>query len=241
MIERPVEVVSLNAGQANEVLLLKGTNESYVFKWLNHSATFGLDRSSEFELQQELSKSGLAPKVIAVEPELWVLQEYVAGMPASADSLSCDQKLRLAAKALAQTHRQSPCWEGTSLWQKLEYYVAKLGTGEQQQLQHFRNQLGRVEKPVLCHFDLAFAHILSHNSLTIIDWEYAGWGDRITDIASTIEINQLDNSSADKLCYYYQLETDYRVGNEQLNAHRSFVQWINHQWLRLLKQGIQHE
>lgn len=241
MIERPVEVVPLNAGQANEVLLLKGTNESYVFKWLNHSATFGLDRHSEFQLQRQLSKSSLAPKVIAVEPELWVLQEYVAGTPVSADSLSCDQKLRLAAKALAKTHRQTPCWQGESIWQKLEYYVKNLGVSEQQQLQHFRNDLDRAEDPVLCHFDLAFAHILWHDSLTILDWEYAGWGDRITDIASTIEINQLADSSADKLCYYYQLETGYRVDSEQLDAHRCFVQWINHQWLRLLKQGIKHE
>jgi len=241
MIERPVEVVPLDAGQANEVLLLKGTNESYVFKWLHHSATLGLDRRSEFELQRELSKSGLAPKVIGFDPKRWVLQEYVAATPVSAGSLRCDQKIRLTAKALAKTHQQTPRWQGASLWQKLEYYVAKLGVVEQQQLKRFKDQLSSNERRVLCHLDLAFDHILWHDSLTIIDWEYASWGDRMTDIASTIEINQLDSSSADKLCYYYQLETGYRFDNTQLGAHRSFVQWINHQWLRLLKQGIQHE
>ncbi|HAD49058.1 MAG TPA: hypothetical protein DCF92_09695, partial [Idiomarina sp.] len=68
MIEKPIEIQTLTAGPANQVLWLKGRTESYIFKWLRHSQRFGLDRSAEFELQQQLAATGLAPDVIALDP-----------------------------------------------------------------------------------------------------------------------------------------------------------------------------
>ena len=236
MIEKPIEIQALTAGPANQVLWLKGRTDSYIFKWLRHSQRFGLDRSAEFELQQQLAATGLAPDVIALDPAQWVLQRYVEGTPMNSFALGQTEKLKVTAQALALVHQQQPAWQGTTLWQKCDAYADKLGGAISSQLLQFKQALKSNRAQVLCHFDLAFAHILVNQKLTIVDWEYAGWGDRLTDIASSIEINQLDDPSADALCHYYRQYSDTVIDNHELNDHRLFVRWLNQQWTTLLNQ-----
>lgn len=236
MIEKPIEIQTLTAGPANQVLWLKGRTESYIFKWLRHSQRFGLDRRAEFELQQALAATGLAPEVIALDPSQWVLQRYVEGTPMNSFSLSHNEKLKVTARALAIVHQQQPDWQGSTLWQKCATYADKLGGSIQSQLAQFKNALSSSRRDVLCHFDLAFAHILVNQKVTIVDWEYAGWGDRLTDIASSIEINQLDEPSAEALCHYYHQHTGILIDQGELDDHRLFVRWLNQQWVTLLSQ-----
>jgi len=236
MIEKPIEIETLTAGPANQVLWLKGQTESYIFKWLRHSQRFGLNRSAEFELQQQLAATGLAPEVIALDPSQWVLQRYVDGTPMNSFSLSQTEKLKVTAQALAEVHNQQPNWQGSSLWQKCESYADRLGGSMKPQLSQFRRALKSHRADVLCHFDLAFAHILVNKNVTIVDWEYAGWGDRLTDIASSIEVNQLDEPSAEALCHYYRQQTGLTIDHRELDDHRLFIRWLNQQWFRLLKQ-----
>lgn len=240
-IEKPIEVRALRSGVANEVWLLRGANASYVFKWLNHSDCLGLRRSDEFHLQQQLADVGLAPEVIALDPSRWVLQEYISATPISAKPIKTTEKLRITAQALAQIHRQKPAWQGTTLWQKADHYAHRLGETEQQQLAAFKKTLTTDEPQVLCHFDLAFAHILTGHSLKVIDWEYAGWGDRLTDIASTIEINGLDANGCAQLCHHYSEQTGIEIDNHCLHEHRQFVRWLYRQWSKLLQQGALSE
>lgn len=241
MIEKPLQIVPLAAGQANEVLLLRGNQQSYIFKWLCHSNSFALNRSDEFRLQGLLAETGLAPEVIAFDAKRWVLQQYIKGKSLADMNLSWQQRLRYAARALALVHQQSPPWKGSDIWQKLEAYVARLGVAEQVELRHFRQELSATDRHVLCHFDLSFEHILVADSIRIIDWEYAGWGDRLTDIASAAEINRLDADSAEALCCYYTAETGYTIDKKRFEKHRLFIQWVNRQWQRLLIRENTHE
>ena len=237
MIEKPIEITELAAGAANQVLRLRGATESYIFKWLKHNRRFGLNRDSEFKLQQQLAESGLAPNVLALDPDQWVLQEYVDGTPMTSFKLNPSEKLQVTAQALALVHQQQPRWAGDDIWQKTARYTNKLDTSTRQQLLQFQRALQTKEPDVLCHFDLAFAHILVNDSITIVDWEYAGWGDRLTDIASTIEINQLNDSCCDALCHYYKQETGITIDKHRLHDHRLFTRWLYQQWSRLLAQG----
>lgn len=241
MIEKPLEVISLASGLANDVLLLKGQHQSYIFKWLRHSDALGLDRNDEYCLQSLLAQAGLAPEVIALDPGRWVLQQYISGNSLADISYSHEKKLRYTARALALIHRQQPAWQGTDLWQKLAKYVARLGAKEQLQLAYFRNDLKTTEQPVLCHFDLSFGHIIVQDTIRIIDWEYAGWGDPLTDIASAAEINQLDESSVEALCWYYSAETGLVFDKQRFELNRFFIRWINRQWQQLLQQEVSHE
>lgn len=236
MIEKPTEIKALTAGAANQVLWLKGRTESYIFKWLRHNQQFGLDRCEEFDLQQQLATEGLAPEVIALDPKQWVLQRYVAGTPLTSSALTSAERLEVTAKTLVMIHQQQPSWNGTTIWDKSEFYADRLGQAEKSQLARFKEELSSSHPNVLCHFDLAFAHILLNQRVMVVDWEYAGWGDRLTDIASTIEINQLDEPSAESLCKHYQRHSGHIIERQDLAKHRLFVRWLNQQWEKLLKQ-----
>lgn len=236
MIEKPLEIRELGAGAANQVVLLRGHSTDYIFKWLRHNQQLGLDRNAEFELQRKLAALQLAPEVIACDPNRWVLQRFVDGIPLAKWGADSASRLQIAARTLAKIHAQRPRWQGATLWQKCEQYVRQLDTAAQQALRHFREELRSDSPAVLCHFDLSFEHILLRDKgVSVIDWEYAGWGDRLTDIASTIEINQLSDASADILNDYYQQATGVVISQQQLHRHRLFVRWLNQQWAKLLQ------
>lgn len=243
MIEKPHTIQPLASGASNQALLLKGDTEAYVFKWLRQNDRFGLDRQAEFALQQQLAERGLAPDVLALDPERWVLQSYIDA-PSLRTLSDNSAMLRYAAQALAKVHQQRPQWRGQPLVDKLDYYLRQpsVSSDQRQQWANYRDYLtNQTSSPVLCHFDLAFEHVLLSKPLTIIDWEYAGWGDRLTDLASTLIINRLNTHDADEFIEHYQQAANYLVDHQALQWQLNFVEWMNTVWLTLLGQGKGNE
>lgn len=235
-IPKPKCVKQLESGPANSVWLLQSSERSLIFKWLTYNDDLGLQRHREFELQQLLAQRGIAPKVVALDSERWVLQEYIEAPSLAAYEGDWDDKLAYLAAALAQVHQQQVAWNGDTLWQKLERYAPQLDAAYTKQLARFKSQLGTTSTPVLCHFDLSFENVLASDKPLIIDWEYAGWGDRLADIASSIEINQFSDESVAALCRHYAAITGYAIEAEKLAQYRQLVRWINAQWYRIVQQ-----
>lgn len=236
MIDKPTRILNLTQGMANEVLLLEGNDNSYVFKWLQKNELFGLQREQEFSLQQQLASNGLAPQVIAYDANSWVLQEYIAGHPLNDNAVELRTTITDLANALAAVHLQRPDWQGPTLQQRLTHYAKQLPTAAQQQLKQFTAILHTApEHQVLCHHDLSVSHVLlTANGIKIIDWEYAAWGDRLTDIASTITINRLSAQQADWLVDDYQRLTKMAIDRSALQQHQHLVQWMYTSWYQLL-------
>ena len=78
-------------------------------------------------------------------------------------------------------------------------------------------------------------HILMTDPMRVIDWEYAGIGNPLFDIASTIKINQLNSEMVERLISDYEKRTHYQVDRQRLSQWCEFVEWLNKVWQHLFR------
>ena len=77
-------------------------------------------------------------------------------------------------------------------------------------------------------------HILMTAPIKVIDWEYAGIGHPLFDIANTIVMNKLDDAMAERLLTDYARLTRYDVEFADITEWLDLVDWLNNLWQHLL-------
>jgi thiamine kinase-like enzyme len=161
----------------------------------------GIDRAAEHVATQAAAKLGIAPAVLAFLPEhSCLVTEFVAGTPIANQALREPPALPEVARALRAFHEQAPALptrfdvpalargslalarergaEGAvppAAWDaaRLAERIATAVVGHPEHLQ------------VPCHDDLLGANVLSDGERTwLVDWEYAGMGDRYFDLGN---------------------------------------------------------
>ena len=180
------------------------------------TSLLGIDRHAEAEANRCAAAAGVAPEVVALldEPPCLVTR-FVVGRPMEPAELRGPAALDTVAAALRAVHG-CPAIEATfSPFRIVEDYAgrtaARGGTvpAAYARSQHAAAKIEtalrhRPHEPVLCHNDLLAANFLrSPEGLRVVDWEYAGMGDRYFDLGNFAVNNELGDAEEEALLAAY--------------------------------------
>ena len=181
------------------------TNRNYRLRWGGRDCVLrmpgkdtellGIDRRAECAATRAAAAAGIGPPVLAFEPGLGCLvTEFVEGRPVEPAELR--ERIPELAAALRTIHAGGELPASFDAFAVVEQYrrIAEArgaapppGFGELADGAHsIRAALsGPEHAPVPCHNDLLSANLLDDGRrLRILDWEYAGMGDRHFDLAN---------------------------------------------------------
>jgi thiamine kinase-like enzyme len=212
----------LGAPESEPVLLEGGiTNRNYRMSWGGRdcvvrlpgkeTALLGIDRATERDATR--AAAGIAPDVIAFDPRHECLvTSFIDGRPVEASELR-GPLLAEVAGALRSVHSGRRLTYAFSPWQRVARYRA---TAVRRQMPlppgfdevsaaaaRISAALGpRPSAP--CHNDLLTANFMHDGSrLRILDWEYAGQGDPLFDLANLASNNGFDETDEERLLEAY--------------------------------------
>ncbi len=161
------------------------------------AADLGLDRGSEFAIHCAAAQAGLAPKAVFMSVDKGVfIREFVPGRSWQGADLEDPFHLQDLAELLSGLHAL-PCIG--SLYDPLRAihrYATMLGSAAYSVMtdraEKLINEIDSMSPPASpCHNDLLAQNILQAKGLLLIDWEFAGIGDPLFDLAVIIEHHHL--------------------------------------------------
>jgi thiamine kinase-like enzyme len=206
----------LGGGITNHNVKVALDSETYVLRVAGERTDLlGIDRHVELEATKAAAAFGIGPEVVEfVEPEGWLVTRFVPGeIPALARMREPDMLARVA-EALRMFHGGHPIAGTFDSFRVVEIYrrTAVAQGGSVPDVYDWAHEVaGRIEAkrspdaPVPCHNDLLNANFLDDGKrLCLVDWEYAGMGDRFFDLANFSINHELDaRASAALLDAYF--------------------------------------
>ena len=178
-----------------------------------------IDRGAEKAAGELAAVAGVGPEVVAMfEDPPCLVTRFVPGEPMSAEELREPATLAEVAAALRALHsREEPLPSEFSGFRIVETYAARIADRGAEVPGAYEWAMGaahRIEatlvgpehEPVPCHNDLLAANFISSpQGLRIVDWEYAGLGDRYFDLGNFAVNNELDPAQeAELLAAYFE-------------------------------------
>lgn len=211
-----LEVTPLEGGLSNTNYLVAADGSEFVVRVSGHTAgVLGVDRMQEEQAARRAAAAGIGPEVVAfLHPEGHAVTRFLAGAhPLTVDDFRAPATIRRVAARLRDIHDLEPIdgahdpeadierWLGivearrTPQPERLEQLLRRIAAGES------IRAAGRSSR-VLCHNDPYHLNFLDDGSLWVIDWEYAGMGYAMYDLAGAAY--PLDSQGRDLLleCYF---------------------------------------
>lgn len=194
----PIAVVALHGGTANAVYRVRTDCGIFVVR-LNDisSGLLGVDRRREAVLHQAAASAGLAPAIVMADAaDRFLISEYIDGPTWRHEYMSDPQRLRVLARRIRALHELAPpiSVERLDLMALLTSHVSRLVAADPSEKPLLDGWLRRAEAiltseamtgraPCIIHNDLHHLNIIDTGNLRFIDWEYAGVGDPLFDLA----------------------------------------------------------
>jgi thiamine kinase-like enzyme len=192
----PIAAEPLPGGITNFNYLVRDAVRSYVVRLCEERPLLGIDRRNEVLCQRAAHALGLAPEVVHHEPGILVSLHVAGRTLAPADVRDPAFIPRLA----ALLHRLHDGWDRLtgeilyfSPFQAARTYAAtarRLGASLPADLDDLLDDARRLARqvgpfvPTLCHNDLLAGNILDDGGrIRLVDWEYAGIGHPLFDLA----------------------------------------------------------
>lgn len=178
----------------------------------------GIDRANEYAATKRAAEIGIAPEVVGfLEPEGVLIARFIRGRAVPPQELRAPQGLAEVGGALRQIHALAPLNFAFSPFQVVRAYdrlARECGVTAfpenygwlRERMREIEHALARqADAPVLCHNDLLNGNFLrdEQNHLRILDWEYAGMGDRFFDLANFAAHHDLDDDRIQELLAAY--------------------------------------
>jgi thiamine kinase-like enzyme len=222
--------------EGNPVPLVGGaTNHNYRVRFAGEDVVvrlpgkdtelLGIDRAAEKVAGELAARVGVGPVVVALlDDPPCLVTEFVVGEPMRPEGLREPGALVEVATALRTLHA---CEERLpiefSSFRIVEDYAARMADRGAEVPSSYEWALAaahRIEaalvgpehEPVPCHNDLLSANFIhSPQGVRIVDWEYAGCGDRYFDLGNFAVNNELDEAQeAELLAAYFEAPASER-------------------------------
>jgi thiamine kinase-like enzyme len=188
-------IVPLSGGITNRNYRVDVGGSSYVLRVGGKDTDLlGIDRVVEHEASLRAAEVGVGPEVVEfVESEGWLVTRFIAGRTVPPEEIRSPDGIKRVAATLRKIHSAAriPGWFDAH--QVVEAYrdeAVKRGVSippEFGDAHHVSEQIRRARGPqseVPCHNDLLNANFLDDGEIRVVDWEYAGMGDRFFDLAN---------------------------------------------------------
>src|SRR6202171_4038128 len=155
----------------------------------------GIDRGLEHQASRLAAACGIGPEVVAfIEPEGVLVTRFIEGRAVTDEAVHQPVMLERIAQSLRRIHQAGSIAAGFSPFRVVEAYaLTATRHGGKLPSAHERarpiavdiERALRIEPAVLCHNDLLNANFIDDGaSIRIVDWEYAGMGDRFFDFGN---------------------------------------------------------
>jgi thiamine kinase-like enzyme len=243
---REVRLEPLGGGITNHNFLVDSDGQRFVLRIAGtDTELLGIDRNAEHAAALAAADLGVGPEVVDfVEGSL--ITRFVEGRPVPIEEMRRPEVLRETAQTLRRVHegpafparfdafriveayRDTAVANGVRLPDVFDRAKAKADRIEQ--------ELGpRPEQPF--HNDLLNANFIrSPNGIRIVDWEYAGMGDRFFDLANFSVNHELAQEESDLVldAYFGEVRDEHR---EHLRLMRFMSDFREAMW-GVVQQGI---
>lgn len=211
------EPVALTGGITNRNFRLRMGGVDYVLRISGKDTrVLGIDRDVEVAATRAANAAGVGPPVAAYLPEEGCLvTRFIEGRPVSADELRDPYTLGQVAHAIRLTHNGPRFPTSFSSHAIVRTYrdetLARGGTvptayaeAEAIAARIAAALTGPEHLPVPCHNDLLTANFIDDGlRVRVVDWEYAGMGDRYFDLGNLSVNNGFDEDDDHRLLEAY--------------------------------------
>ena len=193
-----LRITELSGGITNRNYKIETPDSAYVLRiGGNDTGLLGIDRWVEYGCTQAAARVGVAPEPVAfLEPEGYLLTRFIAGTGLPAETIGSPWNIARVAAALKRYHGLdyfpgsfSPFRVVDSYLSIARQYRAPLPAN----MDWFRAVANEIEAafrrdplaPAPCHNDLLNGNFIDDGGvIRILDWEYAGMGDLLFDLAN---------------------------------------------------------
>lgn len=225
---RHAEVSALDGGITNRNFKVEVDGAAYVLRLGGLSTDLlGIDRAVEHAASLRAEEIGVGPAVVDfVESEGWLVTRFIDGRPVSSEEMRSASMLPRVADALRRIHSAAAIPGRFDAHSVVEAYRAEAmaygvdipeGFAAARELSE-RIRAARGPQPLVpCHNDLLNANFLDDGAIRIVDWEYAGMGDRFFDLAN-FSVNHEFGVDDDRklLAAYFGTEREGDLGELRL-------------------------
>jgi thiamine kinase-like enzyme len=210
-----VQVEELGGGITNQNLKIGVGGESFVLRVAGkNTALLVIDREAELAATEAAAAARIGPEVVAyVLPEGWLVTRFVEGDTPPMARMREPAMLRRVADALYAFHAGPAVPATFDSFRVVETYrrtTLERGGAVPDAYDWAHEIADRIEAlrsadaHVPCHNDLLNANFLDDGErLCIVDWEYAGMGDRFFDLANFSINHELDEAASATLLEAY--------------------------------------
>ena len=192
---RTATIEELGGGITNRNYKIRVDGDVYVLRMGGaKTGLLGIDRAVEHAASLRAAEIGLGPEVVAfVRSEGWLVARFIDGRGIPPDEMSGPSELPRVAAALRRLHSAAAIPGRFDAHAVVGEYRAEAEAhgvvipeefGAAHEVSE-RIRAARGPQPLVpCHNDLLNANFLDDGEIRIVDWEYAGMGDRFFDLAN---------------------------------------------------------
>ena len=208
----------LSGGITNRNFRVRFGGTDYVVRLCaKDTEVLGIDRAAELAATRAAHEAGVAPPVALFLPEdECLITRFVHGRNVEAAELREPATLARAARAIRNVHEGPAFPARFSAFRVVEAYrdeTLRRGGTVPAAYDRCAALAGRIEaaltgpdhEPVPCHNDLLTANFIATGDarIVIVDWEYAGRGDRFFDLGNLSINNGFDEADDERLLGAY--------------------------------------
>ncbi|HEY5112219.1 MAG TPA: choline/ethanolamine kinase family protein [Acidimicrobiales bacterium] len=212
--DRRVRIEPLPGGHTNDNYVVDLGDERVVLRIPGQNTNLlGIDRDCEYEATRLASSIGIAPEVLARSKEDgWMVTRFLPGDSPSQNSLAVDPLLRDVAETLRRLHGAGRIATIFNPFLVVRSYHELVNTRRIDEPFDYALALARMDQIAsvrtfsptsFCHNDLRNTNFLHDGTLRVLDWEYAGMGDPLFDLANFSANNHLSPEADESLLTSY--------------------------------------
>jgi thiamine kinase-like enzyme len=217
---RTAQVEPLAGGITNHNFKVDVEGEAFVLRVGGKDTDLlGIDRFVEHGASRVAAALGIGPAVAAfVEPEGYLVTRFIAGDPIPPEEMRQPATIARAAQTLRQIHDGPPIPGRFNSFRVVEAYCVTAtahGVRIPDAYQSAKKLADEIEDTrrqqtlAPCHNDLLNANFIDDGErIRIVDWEYAGMGDRFFDLANFSINHEFGEEENEALLASYLGEVD---------------------------------
>jgi thiamine kinase-like enzyme len=192
---RPATISDLSGGITNRNFRVDVDGGAFVLRMGGQNTSLlGIDRVTEHAASLRAAEIGVGPEVQAfIEPEGWLVTRFIEGRGVAPEEIRRPDGIRRVAAVLRRIHGAAAIPGRFDAHAVVDQYrLEALAHGvsippefvaAHEASERIRSARG-LQNLVPCHNDLLNANFLDDGEIRIVDWEYAGMGDRFFDLAN---------------------------------------------------------
>jgi len=211
---RQAAVAALHGGITNRNFKVEVDGAVHVLRMGGaKTELLGIDRAVEHAASLRAEEIGVGPEVTAfVESEGWLVTRFIDGRRIAVEDMRRPGVLQRVAEALRKLHGAAAIpgrFDAHAVVETYRVEAAARGVAipaEFDEAKLISERIRSARGPqalVPCHNDLLNANFLDDGRIRIVDWEYAGMGDRFFDLANFSVNHEFDVDDDKRLLAAY--------------------------------------